>query len=523
MKTLVLLVSISWGTAFAAESCESLSKLSLPATTIARAETVAVGTFTPPGGKAIQGLPSFCRVAGAIKPSDDSNIQFEVWMPSTGWNGKFYGAGNGGYAGVINFDQMGAGVLHGYATASTDTGHEAGGTDATWALGHPEKIADFGYRAIHETAVKAKMIVAAFYGDGAKHSFFSSCSNGGRQALMEAQRYPEDYDGILAGAPANYWTHLLSNAAWDTLATGDKESFIPAKKLPAIEKAALQACDALDGVKDGVIEDPSRCHFDPSVLKCQDAETDSCLTQPQLTALKKLYSGGRFSNGKQMFPGYPPGGEAETGGWLVWITGWTPDHSLMYAFSTQFFKNMVFDDPAWDYHKFDIDRDTKTADSKMMKDLNATDPDLRGFRARGGKLILYHGWSDAAISARNTIDYYQSVVAKMGAGTTKKFVRLYMVPGMQHCGGGPAPDTFGQLGIPVSDAEHDMGAALDRWVEQGIAPKEIIATKRKSDSDPASEVVRTRPLCAYPLVARYKGSGSTDDAANFACEKVNSR
>jgi hypothetical protein len=506
--------------AFAAQSCASLAKLELPATSITRAESVPAGTFTPPAGKAIPDLPAFCRVAGVIKPSADSNIQFEVWMPAAGWNGKFQGVGNGGYAGAISYEQLGAVVAHGYATASTDTGHQAGGTDAAWALKHPEKIADFGYRAVHETAVKAKAIIRAFYGEGPQRSYFSSCSNGGRQALMEAQRYPEDYDGIIAGAPANYWTHLLANAAWDLLALlGDKDSYIPPKKLPAIEAAALAACDALDGVKDRVVEDPSRCHFDPGVLLCQGPETDSCLTSPQLTALKKLYAGGRTSRGAQVFPGYSPGGEAEPGGWAPWITGPAPEKSLMYAFGTQFFKNMVYDDPAWDYHTFDVDRDTKAADEKMARLLNATNPDLSRFRARGGKLILYHGWSDAAIAAENTIDYYESVVAKAGAKKAATFVRLFMVPGMQHCGGGPGPNSFGQFSVASGDPDHDIDAALERWVEQGIAPERIIAVKRKNDLDPKSAVVRTRPLCAYPLTARYKGSGSTDDAANFVCAK----
>ena len=381
----------------AAQTCESLAKLDLPATSITSAESVAAGSFTPPGGKAITYLPAFCRVTGAIKPSPDSNIQFEVWMPASNWNGKFQGAGNGGFAGYIGYDQLANAVRHNYTSAATDTGHRATpGVDAGWALDHPEKIADFGYRAIHETAVKAKAILHAFYGEAPKRSYFSSCSNGGRQALMEAQRYPEDYDGIIAGAPANYWTHLLANAAWDDLALlGDKDSFIPPKKLPAIQAAALAACDALDGVKDGVIEDPSRCHFDPGVLLCQAAEQDSCLTAPQVAALKKLYAGGRNSHG-QLFPGYAPGGEAESGGWAVWITGAVPERSLMYAFGTQFFKNMVFDNAAWDYHTFNADRDTKAADDKQSGNLNATDPDLGRFRERGGKLILYHGWSDAS-------------------------------------------------------------------------------------------------------------------------------
>jgi Tannase and feruloyl esterase len=506
--------------ALAATSCESLAKLELPATTITYAAVVPAGTFTPPGGKTMHDLPAFCRIAGVIKPSSDSDIRFEVWLPTAGWNGKFQGMGNGGFAGEISYGQLGLSISHGYATASTDTGHEAGGTDARWALHHPEKIVDFGYRAIHETAVQAKSILHAFYGESPRRSYFSSCSNGGRQALMEAQRYPEDYDGIIAGAPANYWTHLLANAAWDMLALlGPQDSYISAKKLPAIQAAALAACDSLDGVKDGVIEDPSRCHFDPGVLLCNGPETGSCLTAPQLTALKKLYAGGRLSNGAQLFPGYAPGGEAQPGGWEPWITGPAPEKSLMYAFGTQFFKNMVFDDPAWDFRTFHTDRDTQTADRKMAPVLNANDPDLSRFRRRGGKLILYHGWSDAAIAAQNTVDYYRSVEKKMGARQAASFVRLFMVPGMQHCGGGAGPDNFGQFTVGSADPDHNIDAALERWVEHGTAPERIIAAKHKSEEDATSPILRTRPLCAYPLEAHYKGSGSTDDAANFTCAK----
>lgn len=507
------------GAALAAQDCESLAKLPLPATTITRAESVPAGSFAPPAGQVIPNVPAFCRVAGVIKPSGDSNVQFEVWMPASGWNGKFQGVGNGGFAGSIGYEQLAAAVTHGYAAAATDTGHQAGATNADWALGHPEKVVDFGYRAIHETAVNAKSIIRAFYGEGPRRSYFSSCSNGGRQALMEAQRYPADYDGIVAGAPANFWTHLLSNAVWDLLALlGD--GYIPPKKLAAIQQAALAACDTQDGVKDGVVEDPSRCRFDPSVLQCQGAETDSCLTGPQIVALKKLYAGGRTSNGAQLFPGYAPGGEAEPGGWASWITGPAPERSLMYAFGTQFFRNMMFQNAAWDYRTFDVDRDTRLTDEKMAPILNATDPDLRRFKARGGKLILYHGWSDAAIAPRNAIDYYESVVARLGAKQAGAFVRLFMAPGMQHCGGGSGPNSFGQFSAGAGDADHDIGAVLERWVERGIAPERIIATKRKNDRDPKSEAIRTRPLCAYPLVARYKGSGSTDDAANFTCAKA---
>ena len=251
--------------ASAATSCQALARLTLPGVSIASAVSVSTGSFTPPGGKPIANLPAFCRVTGVISPTPDSNIRFEVWMPSADWNGKFEGAGNGGFAGVINYSDMAAAISRGYATASTDTGHQAGGTDAAWALGHPETTADFGYRAIHETADKAKAVIGAFYGQGPHHSYFASCSNGGRQALMEAQRFPADYDGIIAGAPANFWTHLLAAAVFDTQATlADPGSYIPARKLPAIQAAVLSACDALDGVKDGVIENPAQCHFEPA-------------------------------------------------------------------------------------------------------------------------------------------------------------------------------------------------------------------------------------------------------------------
>jgi feruloyl esterase len=403
---------------------------------------------------------------------------------------------------------MAAAIAHGYATASTDTGHHADGTDASWALKHPEKVVDFGYRAIHETAAKAKSIVGAFYGDAPQHSYFGSCSNGGRQALMEAQRFPADYDGIIAGAPANFWTHLLTGMVWNMQAMlADPGSYIPAAKLPAIEAATLDACDVQDGVKDGVIDNPAQCQFDPAKLLCNGPESDSCLTAPQVAALKKIYGGPRNSKGEQVFPGFSLGGETGGGGWTLWVSGQAPGKSLQSAFGTQFFKNMVYDDPTWDYQTFNVDRDIKVADDKMGQRLNATDPDLTAFRKRGGKLIVYHGWSDAAIPPINAINYYQSVVAKMGAKDSSEFLRLFMVPGLQHCSGGPGPNSFGQMSVPQGDADHDIGRALERWVEQSVAPEQIIATKGP----------RTRPVCAYPKIARWKGTGSTDDAANFTC------
>jgi Tannase and feruloyl esterase len=500
-----------------ASDCEALAGIKLSHTTIRTAQSVPAGAFTPPAAPPIKHVSAFCRVAGVIQPSNDSEIQFEVWMPASGWNGKFQGVGNGGFAGAISYSAMAVAVERGYATASTDTGHVAGGTDANWAAGHFEKTTDFGYRAIHETTQNAKAIVKAFYGSGAKRSYFSSCSNGGRQALMEAQRFPADYDGIIAGAPANDWTHLMSAAISDMQALSDPAAYIPAAKLPAIESAALAACDTSDGVKDGVLEDPSQCHFDPSVLLCKNQESDACLTAPQVAVLKKIYAGARRSKGEQIMPGYSPGGEAETGGWGPWITGTAPEKSLMFAFSTHFFANMVFNDPAWDFKTFQLDRDVKIADDKMAGALNATNPDLSRFKQRGGKLILYHGWSDAAIPAQNIINYYRTVSSKMGATATDSFVRLYMVPGMQHCGGGAGPNSFGQEPGATGDPQHNIAGALEQWVESGAAPGPIIATKYKTGANPESGVVRTRPLCPYPQTAQWKGAGSTDDAANFVC------
>ncbi len=517
---LPLLAVLAGALQAAPPNCEAISKLALPATTITEAQPVAAGTFNPPEGKPIPNLPAFCRVTGVIKPASDSHIQFEVWMPLQEWNGKFQGVGNGGFAGSISFGGMANAVTHGYATASTDTGHQGTGVDATWALGHPEKIVDFGYRAIHETARQAKAIIHAFYGEAPRRSYFSSCSNGGRQALMEAQRFPEDYDGIIAGAPANFWTHLLTQAVWDIQATmQDPASYFPASKMPAIESAALAACDSVDGVKDGVIDDPTKCHFDPSVLLCKGSETESCLTAAQVGALKKIHAGPRDSKGRQVMPGFSTGGESGPGGWGQWITGPAPGKSLQFAFGTQFFENMVYSNPGWDFRTFNLDRDLKTAEDKLAPVLNATDADVHRFRERGGKLILYHGWSDAAIPPVNAINYYQSVIAKMGAKNSEPFLRLYMVPGMQHCGGGPGPNVFGQGSGANSDPMHDMDAALEHWVEEGVAPDQIIATKYRTGSDPASGVVRTRPLCAYPKVAKWIGSGGTDDASNFVCVK----
>ena len=501
----------------AAATCESLSTLKLKDASVATAQTVPAGPFTPPGVAAIKTTADFCRVSLTLKPSADSDIQVEVWLPSTGWNGKFQGIGNGGFGGAIDFPALAAAVSKGYAAAATDTGHKAGATDAQWALNRPEKITDFGYRAIHETADHAKTVIKAFYGSNPKRSYFNSCSDGGREALMEAQRFPADYDGIVAGAPAGYWTHLVTQGIYDAQAISEPDSYIPAAKLRTIENAALNQCDALDGVKDGVIENPTTCHFDPSVLLCKGAESNECLTRPQLTALEKIYAGPKTSSGQQVIPGFSPGGEAEPNGWAAWVDGAAPGRSLQYAFGTNFFKFMVYNDPNWDYKTSTVDHNMALADDKLAGTLNATDPDLKKFRARGGKLILYHGWADAAIPPQNTVNYYEAIRIKMGSKDADSFVRLFMVPGMEHCAGGEGVSVFGQNGIPRADADHDVDAAIERWVEQGVAPEIIIAGKPKSAAV-QMQFSRTRPLCAWPKTAHYSGSGSTDDAANFRCQ-----
>jgi hypothetical protein len=502
-----------------ATDCASLSSTNLPNTSVTTAQSVPAGRFMPPYGRPLDKLPAFCRLAGVIRPSSDSDIRFEVWLPASGWNGKFLSVGNGGFAGSISYSALADDLRRGYATAATDTGHEGDSEDASWAYKHPEKVVDFGYRALHATAENAKALIQAFYGAPASHSYFDSCSDGGREALMEAQRFPGDFDGILAGAPANFWTHLLANAVAmvQSLYGNDPAAYIPSAKLPAIQSAALGACDAQDGVKDGIINNPLQCHFDPSVLLCKGNDSRDCLTAPQLSALKKLYAGARDSHGKRIFPGYVPGAEDGPQGWAAWITGTAPGKASGPAYAENYFRYIVFQDPAWNLLSANVDAAEAMADEKTASNLNSTDPDLGRFQSRGGKLILYHGWNDPAISPLNTINYYNSVIAKMGAKNVGSFVRLYMVPGMQHCFPGPGPNWFGQIGHPTAKGKpYGVYDALEEWVEKGAAPGDIIATKYVDD-DPSKGVQITRPLCPYPQIAKYKGTGDTNDAANFVC------
>ena len=348
----------------------------------------------------------FCRVEGTIRPTAGSDIRFELWLPpASAWNGKYEGVGNGGFAGFITYEPMRWALEAGYAVSGTDTGHVASVVDARWALGHPEKVADFGWRAIHETAVASKAIVEAYYGRVPSHAYFAGCSDGGREALMEAQQFPEDYDGIVSVAPANYWTQVLAGAIWNEQAlVAEPGGALTAKKLPTITAAALAACHA----EDEILDNPHQCHFDPSVLLCKGAESDSCLTSQQITTLRKIYSGRQDAAGKSVFPGFEPGGEANPGGWAQWITGngANPgEGSLQLAFGIGYFANMVFEKPDWDFRSINFDTDVELATAKTGQALNATDTNLERFKAAGGRLIQVHGWSDAALppSVRSSI------------------------------------------------------------------------------------------------------------------------
>jgi feruloyl esterase len=489
-----------------ADACESLASLELSDTTITAAAVVPAGGYTSPKPFSLPiepsppyaALPAFCRVAGRIAPVPDSNIGFEVWLPLSNWNSKLVGVGNGSYSGEIWFPSMAAPLAAGYMTASTDTGHAGSAIDTSFALGHPERVVDFGYRAVHQLVVKAKAIAVAFYGRPPRHAYWTGCSTGGRQGLMAAQRFPEDFDGIVAGAPANDMTRL--NAKRVSVAQAIHKTsgaLLRAEKLPMLHRAVLAACDVLDGVDDDVIENPARCYFDPAALRCAGADAADCLTPAQVASAQTLYAP-LISPASQLyrFPGVARGSEL----------GWGDGLGMMVAEplpqTVGFFRNLVFQKPRWDYLSFDIDRDLSRADIAVGDIVNAVDPNLAPFFDRGGKLLQYHGWADPGIAPQNSIDYFESVRVAVDDEDFDAAYRLFMVPGMDHCAGGAGPDRFDAL------------SALDVWVERGEAPDKIIASRVNRAT---GAVERTRPLCPYPKVAAYFGEGSTDDAASFRC------
>jgi feruloyl esterase len=464
----------------------------LAAMTIANAAVTAAAAVAASGN-----LPAYCQVKVTAKPVADSEIKIEIWLPAAAdWNGKFVGTGNGGYSGAIGYGDMRNALQRGYATAGSNTGHDGG--DLQFGAGHPEKIRDWAYRAIHVMTETARQVVRGYYGKAAAHAYFTGCSTGGHQALMEAQRYPTDYDGIVAGDPGNDRIRLNAGFLWSWLAANkDAASPLPASKLAMINRAVIDACDGLDGVKDGLLGDPRSCRFDPGTLLCKGADEPTCLTAPQVTAVRSIYEGARNPRtSQQIFPGWVRGSEAPggRGGWSAYFVGQREPARV------DFWRYWVFDNPQWDPRTFDFDRDVASADSKVGF-IDANNPDLSAFQANKGKLLMYHGWADPVVPPEDGIQYYESAGKAMG-GTAKiaSFFRLFMVPGMGHCTGGPGPSEFDALG------------ALDRWVTEGVAPQKIVASHSTNGA-----VDRTRPLCPHPQVARWTGSGSTDDAANFVC------
>lgn len=476
-----------------AATCEALTGLTIPNTAIVSATPMAVGQFTSGGrGGATGTAPAFCRVMAVARPVADSEIHLEVWLPAAdAWNGKFLGTGNGGYSGALGYADMESALRKGYATAGSDTGHAGG--DLRFAVGHPEKIEDWGWRAVHVMTGTAKLVVRSYYGRLAAQSYFTGCSTGGHQALTEAQRFPDDYDGIVAGAPGNNRVRLNIGFLWSWLALHKENADpLPPGKMRLLQEAAVAACDALDGVKDGVIDDPRACHFDPGTLLCKGPENGSCLTASQVAAVRLIYDGARNPRtGERIFSGWARGSET---GWPAYFVG-QPEPARL-----DFWRDWVFHDPNWDARTFDFDRDVAFAEAQMAS-LTAASPDLAGFQKRKGKLVMYNGTADPVVPPGDGIHYYESVQHAMGGQQeTGTFFRYFLVPGMGHCGGGPGPNTFDAL------------AALDRWVTEGAAPDRILATHST-----AGAVDRTRPLCPYPQVARWNRSGNLADAASYSC------
>jgi feruloyl esterase len=488
-----------------AASCDSLASFVIPAGKITSAALVAAGAFIPPGGGGLmmggpgalavfKTAPAFCRVTATLTPTPDSDIKIEVWMPAENWNGKLVGVGNGVWAGSISYSALAEPLSRGYATVATDTGHVGSGMDAKFAVGHKEKLIDFGYRAVHEMTVKAKAILAEYYGRKERLALWVSCSTGGRQGLMEAYRYPEDYNGISSMAPANPMVGLMIDTLWTGYAVlkDDARRLTPAKMM-AVHKAFISQCDERDGLKDGIVGDPEQCRFDPGTLQCKEGDGSDCLTAPQVAALRDIYGGVRNPRtGELVFSGFPPGSEQQLS---MMIGGKEP-----FPVATSYFRDIVFDNPQWNYKSYDYDKDLPASFKAGSEILDVPSDGFARFIKDGGKLLLSHGWSDGLIPATNTASFYRAMTAQMDSKKASDSVRLFMIPGMGHCGGGDAPTGT------------DMLSVIDRWVETGKAPDRIIA------SNPPNQKQMSRPICPYPQIARYKGSGSTEDAADFECK-----
>jgi len=493
----------------AAAECGDLAQMTLPGGRVTSAALVAPGAFQQPGlpgnlppgvaNAAYRDLPPFCRVQATLTPTSDSDIKVEVWLPSAGWNGKFVGIGNGIWAGQLSYSQLADPLSRGYAVATTDTGHTGSGLTADWAIGHPEKLVDFGHRAVHEMVLTAKRSIEAFYGSGPQKSYWNSCSTGGRQGLMAAYRYPEDFDAISAMAPANPMTDLMTQSMWagwqPNRAPG---AMVPVPKMAAVYRAAVAQCDRLDGLEDGIIGRPDACGFDPATIQCTAGDSDQCLTAPQVETVRAIY------RGPPGLPGWPVGSEMQ----LAALTqGPQP-----FPVALTYFTMLAFADrPGWDWKTFDYTADAAAARAYGADILDVPSTGLAAFFGRGGKLLMSHGWTDGLIPATNALRFHDGLMPTLGPAQAADQYRLFMVPGMDHCSGGEGTSSFDTLG------------ALDAWATTGTAPNRILASRPTAAGGPPGapagppREAMERPLCPWPQYARYDGSGDPKVAASFAC------
>jgi hypothetical protein len=497
-----------------AADCDSLAKLTLTDTTIISAAVIP----------ASDPVPEYCKIMGSIQNFPRSTILFEVALPTSKWNGKYFYAGGGGFNGTIpKLDQA---LADGFAAAGSDTGHKGGSNDAEWALDNLQAQLNYAHLATHITTGIGKDILMAYYGQHQRRSYFVGCSNGGKMALMEVQRYPYDFDAAISGDPVIDRTKLMMSYAYNAqaLARGP----IPPSKIPVIEKATLAACRNGGGVYGDLITTPGRCKFDPKTIQCSSRDGASCLTAAQAQALDKILHGAVNSAGTQLYPGYLPGHEDDYASYITGNGTTAAVPASTWKIEDSFMRYFVFR-PGYDsVEQFSFDKDL-TALESFAGDQDADNPDLTAFKAHGGKLILYHGWADHSIMPTRTVEYYASVIDRMGktrdssveenADEVTDFARLFMVPGMHHCAGGPGPASFGgaNQGFPMAfDAQHDIVMALDRWVESGVAPDKIVAAHMTN-----KVVDRTLPLCPYPQSAAYDGSGDVKSAESYRCETHN--
>jgi feruloyl esterase len=521
---------LSFALPAAAGTCETLAvNLGLTGTTVTGAVTVPGPSFTAPDGVTYTDVPSFCKVSAVLVPTSDSFINVELWMPTASWNGRFEGIGNGGYAGTIalGVPAMIAGLQQGFAVATTDMGTApSGNNDGDALIGHPQKWIDFGWRATHLMTTTSKQLMQAFYGREPRWSYFNGCSTGGEQALMSAQRFPDDYDGILGGDPAGNRTHGHVGVLWNYAAMHrtPQSLFTSTGQTQAMVNSILAACAVKSGglATDAFLTDPRACDWDPAVMQCTGAPDGTCLTADQVAAARAIYAGPVDPvTGHRILPGATKGGEAD--GQFGWVgIGTQPETPFGSLFKWVF-------GPTFVYSMFNFDSDVATLDSILAPNLNANSTDLSAFRDHGHKFIMYHGWADPLITPQESINHYNAIVAAQGKGPAaakkaQEFYRLFMVPGMYHCASGPGPNAFGNrfsglVYAPpplANDSAHDIFTALQDWVERGVAPTRIVAAKYVNDL-PQQGVQMTRPICLYPNVARYNGTGDPNAAENFSC------